>query len=452
MADTEQYQDHAPEVGELRWIPIDRIDPATDNPRTTLTGIDELAASITALGILSPVVVEEAGKRFTLVAGARRHAAAVKAGLAELPALVRRFEEPQTRKVAMLSENDQRIGLTPLEEAAAYAEVLALPGVEPEAFARQLGRPVAEVDGRLALLRLPRAVRKLLSSGALAYAEALLLTELSENPEDVTAALKQHARGWEMTQAVSHVRTERERLTRTETTRAALEAKGVRIVDDPGPSFGRGSAIRRLGSGYGAVHVKHSVHRKEPCHAAAIGWDGSAVYVCTEPKRHAGEEGSGIEVEPDLKAKRAATRAANHARRAATTARTAKVRALLTSGDLVDVDYVCRALVQGADRDDAKAAAALLQLAVDDETGLAWDRERDVLRTYAAIDVEHARRAALALQLAAAERDASAEHERWGSGAAVIAYLDFLAAAGYEDLPGDIAVRDRYRRIAQEVA
>jgi hypothetical protein len=117
----------------------------------------------------------------------------------------------------------------------------------------------------------------------------------------------------------------------------------------------------------------------------------------------------------------------------------------------VDVDYVCRALVHGADRDDAKAAVALLQLAVDDN-GLAWDRERNALRAYAAIDVEHARRAALALQLAAAERDASAEHERWGSGSIVLPYLDFLTAAGYEELPGDTALRERYQHAAQEVA
>lgn len=255
----------------------------------------------------------------------------------------------------MLSENDKRVGLTSLEEATAYAEVLALPGVQ-QAFARQLGRPVAEVDGRLALLRLPRAARKLLSNGSPVYAEALLLTELAEYPEDVTAALTHHERGWDMTQAVSHVRTERERLTRAAATRAALEAKGVRIVEEAGPSFGRRSAIQRLGSGFGAVHVKHSAHRKEPCHAAAIGWDGGVVYVCTDPKRHAGEVGSGLETEPDAKAKRAATRAANQARRVATTARTAKIRALLAGGGPVDVDCVCRALVHGADRDDAKAA------------------------------------------------------------------------------------------------
>jgi hypothetical protein len=65
---------------DLRWIPIDRIDPADDNPRRTLTGINELAANIAAVVLLTPVGVEEAGDRFRLVAEARRHAAALKAG------------------------------------------------------------------------------------------------------------------------------------------------------------------------------------------------------------------------------------------------------------------------------------------------------------------------------------------------------------------------------------
>jgi hypothetical protein len=296
---------------------------------------------------------------------------------------------------------------------------------------------------------LPRSVHKLLRDGSLTYAEALLLTELTEHRDDITAALKRHEAGYDMAQTVRHVRTERERLTRAEQTREALTAKGVRIVDDPGPSFSRTSNVRRLGSGYGAVTVKHSVHRKLPCHAAAIGWDGSAVYVCIAPQTHAGEAGSGVNAEPDAKAKRAATRAANQARRAASAARTAVVRELLASDNAVDVAFVCRAIVHGAPHDVTAAAASLLQLDLEDD-GLAWEREQRALSRYAATDDEHAQRAALALQLAAAERDASAQYDRWGSEHAVLAYLDFLVAAGYQELPGDTAVRERYGRVAEE--
>jgi ParB-like chromosome segregation protein Spo0J len=350
----------------------------------------------------------------------------------------------------MLSENGQREALTPLEEATAYAEVLALPGMDTSGFARQLGRPPAEIDGRLALLRLPKPARKLLANGSLTYAEALLLTELAEHPEDVTAALQKHARGFSIAQAVSDVRSHRERQTRAEATRAALEAKGVRIVDSSARTTAAGPTARRLGSGFGAVNIKHSVHRKQPCHAATIGFDGSAVYVCTDPKRHVDDKRAGVEAEPDAKAQRAATRAANQARRAATAARATKVRELLASADPVDVDYVCRALVVSAPLDIAKSALAPLHLDVSDDT--AWDRERRALVTYAATGTDHMRRAALALQLAAAEREANAHPDRALTGRMVPPYLDYLIANGYEELPGDATLRERHEHIAREAA
>jgi ParB/RepB/Spo0J family partition protein len=449
MADTEQYQAQAPDQAELAWIPIDHIDPADDNPREELTGIDELAASIRSVGLLEPVLLEPNGDRFRLVAGARRHAAAKQAGLSEIPALVRAFDAAATRKVSMIVENAERIGLTPLEEAKAYAEILALPGVEVDHVVRQLGRTAAEIDGRLGLLQLPRSVRKQLKTGALSYAEAMLLTQLVKHPEDVTEAVTLHEHGYGMAIAVSQVQSKRERETRAQETRAALEAKGVRIVDDPG-WVTRGNQARRLGSGYGAVNVKHSVHRKELCHAAAIGPDGSAVYVCTDPKRHAAEPQSGLTVEPSAKEKRAATRAANQAHRAATAARATKVRELLVPGQEVDVDFLYRAMVLSAPHELMGAVLELLQLEpVGDQV---WDRERRTLVAYAAESGEQARRAALALQVAAAEREANAKYERVGTGRLIIPYLDFLAAAGYEELPGDTALRERFGGSTREAA
>jgi hypothetical protein len=63
MADKEQYQAQAADQAELRWIPIDHIDPAEDNPREELTGIDELAASIREVGLLEPVLVAHLADR-----------------------------------------------------------------------------------------------------------------------------------------------------------------------------------------------------------------------------------------------------------------------------------------------------------------------------------------------------------------------------------------------------
>src|SRR5512135_253080 len=168
-------------TGELRVLPIASILPAEDNPRETLTDLDALAASIRKLGLLSPVLVEATGDgTHRLVAGSRRLAASQMAGLAEVPALVRSLD-PVARKLAQIAENAGRVGLTPVEEGAAYQDLLAL-DIDGDTVARSVGRPRAEVDGRLAVFALPRPVHAMLAEDRLTYAEALLLTELAEYP------------------------------------------------------------------------------------------------------------------------------------------------------------------------------------------------------------------------------------------------------------------------------
>jgi hypothetical protein len=228
-------------------------------------------------------------------------------------------------------------------------------------------------------------------------------------------------------------------------TGAALAAKKVRIVDLP-KEYGdpRGNAPRRLGTGYGAVHIKHAEHRKQPCHAAAIGFDGSAVYVCTDPQRHAGEPGSGVERAPDLRAQRAQTRAENKRLREASAARKAAAAAWVRAAtDVTDPDvlqFVLTNVLVTAPHDAITPALALL--GVEPETG--WDGEWTALMRHAANDPGSALTAVLAVQCAAAERDASAKYGRALSGRTVIAYLDLLTRTGYQELPGDKAVRERF--------
>ena len=155
-----------------------------------------------------------------------------------------------------------------------------------------------------------------------------------------------------------------------------------------------------------------------------------------------------MEVEPDAKAKRAATRAANQARRAAIAARTGAVRQLLASDGPVDLPFLCRSVVLTARHDVAEAAASLLHL--DTGGGRAWDAERHALIDYAAIDPEHAERAAFAVQLAEAEQAAGAQFPARNAGDLIVPYLDLLAAAGYTKLPGDAALRQQHQRAAGE--
>ena len=442
-----EYQPTIPAEGAFEHLPVARIVPATDNPRTNVGDVSDLTASIQLVGILQPVIVGEPAEdgTYPLIAGERRLRAATTLGLDRIPAIVRHFDEVE-RAVAMSVENTSRVNLTPLEEAAADQRLLDL-GLDVATIAQHTGRPVADIDRRLAVQRLPKKVRTMLRNGALEYAEAALLTDVAAHPEDITTALRYHAEwNWTIGQGVARVQRDRERTERAEVTRAALERQKVRVIDTPEHGYLSGQAKQRPLDGYGGVGIARRLHRREPCHAAYIALDGSAVYVCTDPRRHASGRPDGATSTPDARAARAAKRAANTARRLASAGRTTAATALLSGADPVDgLGYLLRAVLDHAPREIAPAAARLLGLDVPEgQRYAASDPAQRALRQYVTAGEDAPLRAALAIHCALAEKDAAAEHEAYGAGAAVLAYTDFLTANGYTEGAGDAANRERY--------
>ena len=102
----------------VRMLPIRLIDPNRDQPRRSFDedALRELAASIEAVGVIQPIIVAEVGERYSIIAGERRYRASRMAGLDEIPAIVRNWDE-QRRLEAALIENLQRDDLNPIEEA-----------------------------------------------------------------------------------------------------------------------------------------------------------------------------------------------------------------------------------------------------------------------------------------------------------------------------------------------
>src|ERR1700687_2457874 len=84
-----------------RLIPIDQIDPNPNQPRPVMGDLSELIASITAQGIIEPLVVRQRGERFQIVAGERRYQASVQVGLLELPVVIREVDENEMLEVAL---------------------------------------------------------------------------------------------------------------------------------------------------------------------------------------------------------------------------------------------------------------------------------------------------------------------------------------------------------------
>ena len=165
-------------TGNLRTLPIDSLHPSPIQPRTVFNEaeLDELAQSIKQNGVLQPILVRQrSGGGYEIIAGERRWRAAQRAGIHELPAIVREFDDDQALEVALV-ENLQREDLNPLEEAEAFQRLIARFGHTQDAVAQAIGKSRSHVTNMIRLLDLPPYVKTLLGNGQLSmgHARALL--------------------------------------------------------------------------------------------------------------------------------------------------------------------------------------------------------------------------------------------------------------------------------------
>ncbi|MGH8154007.1 MAG: ParB/RepB/Spo0J family partition protein [Rhodanobacteraceae bacterium] len=187
-------------------LPVASIRAGQYQPRRHFdeAALDGLAASIKVQGLIQPVVVRALGQgRYELVAGERRWRAAKKAGLAEIPAVVRDIPAQAALAVALV-ENIQREDLTALEEARALQRLIDEFKLSQQQAADAVGRSRAAVANLLRLLGLPDVIRDLLDDGALEMGHARALLTLPA-PRAIALAEKAVEQGWsvrELEQAV----------------------------------------------------------------------------------------------------------------------------------------------------------------------------------------------------------------------------------------------------------
>ncbi len=171
----------AAEAGErLLRIPLALIEVGTLQPRGRFdeAALEELAASIREKGLLQPIVVRPKGDGYELVAGERRFRAAQRAGLSEIPAIVRELDDQAALEAALI-ENLQREDLSPVEEARGYAR-LAEMGLSHQEIAERVGKSRAAVTNALRLLQLPEEVLRALDEGQISAGHARALLMLPE--------------------------------------------------------------------------------------------------------------------------------------------------------------------------------------------------------------------------------------------------------------------------------
>lgn len=189
-------------------IPVDGIRPNPEQPRSRFDeeSLQELADSITEVGVLQPVVVsrDEDGNHY-LIAGERRWRAARRAGLETIPAVVR-GSTGQTTLAEALVENLQRQDLTPLEEAHAYRQLLENTGMSQDEVAKRVGKSRPAVSNTLRLLQLPGTVQAMIDSGRLSAGHARALLGLEDEKYAVYLAEKASDEGWSVRQVEEAVR------------------------------------------------------------------------------------------------------------------------------------------------------------------------------------------------------------------------------------------------------
>lgn len=171
----------------LREIPIELVRSNTLNPRRMFNeeDLDDLVRSVSEKGILQPVVVRpvDGGKNFQIVAGERRWRAAQKAGLHEIPALVRELSDKEVLEIALI-ENVQRADLNPVEEAQGYQQLIDQFDYTQLQLAESIGKSRSHIANTLRLVALPASVLEALQTGKLTagHARALIATE---NPQSL---------------------------------------------------------------------------------------------------------------------------------------------------------------------------------------------------------------------------------------------------------------------------
>jgi len=164
-----------------RMIPIDKLDPNPDQPRTEIGDLTELTASILEKGVLEPLLVKPMMGRWMIIAGERRWRAATAAGLTELPCIEMDVDDSAVAEIALI-ENMQRKDLTPWEEADGLRALCERFGYTHEDVARKVGKSRSTVTEALSIASIPGSIREICRASEITSKSLLL--QIVRQPDD----------------------------------------------------------------------------------------------------------------------------------------------------------------------------------------------------------------------------------------------------------------------------
>lgn len=239
-------------------LEVDRIGPNRLQPRRAFdqAKIDELAASMREKGVIQPLLVRRGSEGYELIAGERRLRAAIKAGLKEVPVVVKDATDAEALEIALI-ENLQREDLNPMEEASAYQRLQQEFALNQEEISARVGKSRPAVANSLRLLLLPKAVQEEVSQGKLAAGQARALLGLQDEAAIVAAAREVIAKGLSTRQTeklVGRLRSSRKRRRGMAASDPDLRALIERLQRALGTKV---RLLHRAGSSSGKIEIEY---------------------------------------------------------------------------------------------------------------------------------------------------------------------------------------------------
>lgn len=178
-----EFDPLANQEGRFAYLRLDAIQADENQPRTSFGDLEELAASIRQHGVISPIVVEPIDQRsYRIIAGERRYRASKVAGLVEIPAMVRSFEDQQRFEIQLI-ENLHRKDLNPIEEALGYKRLMTEFNLSQGAVGERVGKSRTSINESLRLLELPEEILEGCRMSDTVSKSILLQIAKESNPE-----------------------------------------------------------------------------------------------------------------------------------------------------------------------------------------------------------------------------------------------------------------------------
>lgn len=241
------------DIRSLRHVPVELLHPNPNNPRKHFAeeDLESLAKSLRDKGLLQPLVVRpRADGSFEIVAGERRWRASQRAGIHDVPVLIRELDDKETLEIALI-ENIQRSDLNALEEARAYRQLLEQYGYTQQQLADAIGKSRSHIANTMRLMSLPETIQKQIEDGSLTagHARSLVATEQPEELAEKIIQLKLTVREAEDLVRGQPAKTAKIKIEKDADTRA--------LEKNLTESLGLGVAVNHKGATGGAVQIQY---------------------------------------------------------------------------------------------------------------------------------------------------------------------------------------------------